>query len=479
MSGRVLRRGAALVALAAVGVAGAALYTGGDDGYVLYAQFSQAGGLREGFKVRVDGASVGKIDKLELDSQDRVVAKLRIDESAAPVGRDVRATSRAADLLGEKFIDLEPGDRQHAAPSGTVIPTARTALAVELDDVVNALDLPTRQALRVFINEQGAAFVGRGRDLRALLAALPPSLDRTGTLLAEFARDNQALGRLVDQSDRVVGSVARERASLGRFVAAAGGTFDTLGRRSRELGATVRKAPATLVSARRALVALEGAAVPLGPAARGLRATAPQLTATLNELPAFAAAARPTLRTVRQVTPTLQRLGRRGTPVVRRLRPLTGELDRFAAEFDPVTQTLDKGIGDVLGVLEGWARSTQARDTASHVFRFGATAGPQTFSSLAAALPKSRPTKRERSHRAAPRPSAAPRPTVPDVKTPAFRTPELPKVKVPQVLPKLPADVLRELPRLRDELPDKIGVGQQPEIRRRAADLLLDYLLGA
>jgi virulence factor Mce-like protein len=456
MSGLVLRRAVVLVALAGMAVGAAALVFGGDKGYVVYAQFRQAGGLRQGFKVRIDGAPVGKIAKLELDSRDRVVAELRIDDSAAPVGRDAHATARAADLLGEKFVDIDPGDRRRPAPSGSVIPPSRTGISVELDDVINAVDLPTREALHAFVSEQGASYAGRGRDLAALLGALPSSLDRTGELLSQFAQDNRALGRLVDESDRVVAAVAPERASLGRFVAAAGTTLDTLGRRSRELGATVRRAPATLVTARHALAALQGAAIPLAPAARGLRATAPTLIATLNQLPAFTAAARPTLRTMRRVAPTLRRLGRRGTPVVRRLRPLAGELDTFASAFDPVTQTLDTGIGDLLGVLEGWARATQAKDAASHVFRFGATVGPGTLLSLLTAM-QEEPTQRHptdgRSPKAAP--PTLPQRLAPQLKTPELRVPHLPKI-----------------PQLNPPLPDASGAGDGGLHR------LLDYLMG-
>ena len=50
-----------------------------------------------------------------------------------------------------------------------------------------------------------------------------------------------------------------------------------------------------------------------------------------------------TLDVLRQVSPTLQSLGTRGTPVVRRLQPLTGELATFSSAFGPVTQTLDQG----------------------------------------------------------------------------------------------------------------------------------------
>ena len=382
-SRRTLTRGLTLGALAAVAVVLAAITAGGSTGYVMYAKFHDTGGLRQGFKVRIDGAPVGQVESLSLNAQDQVVAKLGIDSSAAPVGRNAQATVRAADLLGEKYVDLQPGNRQDAAPSGTTIPVARTGLAVELDDVLNSIDNPTQTAVRIFINEQGRAFVGRGGDLAATLSVLPTSLDQTGQLLGQFSQDNQALGRLVEESNRVVASVARERHPLGQLVGAAAGTLSTLAAHEQQLGATVARAPATLVSARRALAALEGAAIPLGPAAQGLARTAPPLTATLNALPALTAAARPTLTTIRNVSPTLTQLGRNATPVVQRLQSLTTELGPFSAALDPVSRTLDKGTPDVLGVLEGWARATQGRDGSSHVFRFGLTVSPDTFSSLA------------------------------------------------------------------------------------------------
>ena len=383
ISRRTLTRGLTLGALAAVAVALAAITSGGSSGYVMYAKFGDAGGLRQGCKVRIDGAPVGQVESLSLNAQDQVVAKLGIDSSAAPVGTDAHATVRAADLLGEKYIDLQPGNRQAAARSGSTIPVARTALAVELDDVLNSIDASTQTAVRLFINEQGRAFVGRGGDLAATLSVLPSSLDQTGQLLGQFSQDNQALGRLVEESNRVIASVARERRPLGQLVGSAAGTLSTLAGHEQQLGATVARAPAALVSARRALAALEGAAMPLGPAAQGLSATAPQLTATLNALPALTAAARPTLATIRNVSPTLTQLGRGATPVVQNLRSLTNELGPFSAALDPVSQTLDKGTPDILGVLEGWARATQGRDGSSHVFRFGLTVSPDTFSSLA------------------------------------------------------------------------------------------------
>jgi phospholipid/cholesterol/gamma-HCH transport system substrate-binding protein len=343
---------------------------------------------------------------------------MAIDPSAAPVGRDASATVRAADLLGEKYVDLVPGNRRDPAPSGATIPIARTGLGVELDDVLNSLDPPTRDMLRAFLNETGAAFAGRGQDLASLLAVLPPSLDQTRQLLSQLAQNNAALGNLVSESDRVVESVTAQRKPLTQLVGSAASTLQTLASKRPQLAATVADAPATLSALRTALGSLEGAAIPLGPAAQGLARTAPPLTATLRQLPSLAADARPTLATIRQITPTLMELTRHGTPVVRRLAPLTSQLASFSSTLRPVTGMLDQGIGNVLGLMEGWSRATQARDAASHVFRFGLTISPATFGSLAplfATTSKRRTSARQPSLRSllAPLATPAPAPTAP------------------------------------------------------------------
>jgi phospholipid/cholesterol/gamma-HCH transport system substrate-binding protein len=377
---------AAVLALTIVVVAVAALIESGGSNYKVRAVFSDMGGLVKGFRVRIDGAAVGTVSNLALNKQDQVVATLELDKSAAPVGMNATATVRAADLLGEKYIDVQPGNRADAAPSGTTIPVSRTGIAVELDDVLNAIDPPTQQALRVLLNEQGLAFAGRGQDLASVLATLPPSLDQAQQLVLQLAQNNGSLEKLLSESDRVVSAVTAQRGSLERLVGSTSGTLGILAGRRAELGQTVANAAPTLSSLRSALAALQNAAAPLGPAAVGLASTAPQLTATLEQLPKFTEEASPALTAIRDTSPTLTTLGIRGTPVVRRLRPLTSQLGTFASALQPVGTTLDRGIGDVLGLMEGWARSTQGRDTAGHVFRFGLTVSPATFSSLATLL---------------------------------------------------------------------------------------------
>ena len=136
--------------------------------------------------------------------------------------------------------------------------------------------------------------------------------------------------------------------------------------------------------------------------------------------------------------------------MVSRLRPLATELSTFSDQFAPVSDTLDTGIGDLLGVLEGWARATQVRDQASHIFRFGLTvSGVLSPEELASAL--SGPLGKAKKKKA---PTIADKPVTQDrapakpkapLKLPEVRIPNLPKVPLVGDLPQRTADAVNDL----------------------------------
>ena len=460
--------GLLVVAVFAVGLV--VMRSDDDGGYRVAVRLDDAGGLLKGANVRVDGVPVGKVVALDVNGDDEVAAELKIDDASIhPIGRDARVVVQVDGIFGERYAELERGDTSKPMASGGTIPVRRSSVSVRLDDVLDTADLPTREALAVFLNEQGLAVNGRGRDLGSMLKALPPSLDSAEQLVADFSSDNRALGRLIEESDRVVGEVARERPALGRFVQQAGGTLDTLASRRRELGETVRRAPATLASARRALTALDGAARPLVPAARGLRATAPRLNETLSQVPRFSRAADPTLTSIRRLAPQLDQLATRGTPIVRRLEPLTRQLTTYAGAANPFFRVLDQGSSDLFGVMEGWARATQGRDAASHVFRFGASTSTDTFGALLGGQSADRQKAGRRSRPGAPRqrPDTLPAPSPQGQPQQPAPAPGLPDVKPPK-LPDVPG-----LPKLPGTQAPQGGDGGGGPVQH-----LLDYLLG-
>ncbi|MCW3041155.1 MAG: Virulence factor Mce family protein [Solirubrobacterales bacterium] len=450
----------ALVALFVAALATLATLRVGDggDGYRIRVQAGDAAGLRKNFLVKIAGAPVGKVVDVQLDKADHAVAVLQLDEEVGPIGTDARAAVRASNLLGEKYVDLTPGNADlRPASSGFEIPRARTTTPSDLDDVLSVLDADTRVALSAFLVSQGQALVGRGRDLGTTLLRLPPTLDAVGLLVNGLALHNRALGQLVERSDRILATAAPQRSALGRLVASADGAFGSLASRRTALGQTVQRAPGAIRQLRSTLVQLERTAVPLRPAARGLKATAQPLTATLRALPAFTAAARPTLRTARSVAPTLERLGRQAAPVVIRLRPAAASLRTFATALRPVSSLLDNSIGDTLGVMQGWARAIQNRDNVGHVFRVSVELGGDAVNTLNQFV-KSPPARSALRRPAANAGSVPGAPTV----TPAAPERRLPQLSLPKVIaPKLP------LPNI--TAPGQLGSGLGG---------LLDYLMG-
>jgi phospholipid/cholesterol/gamma-HCH transport system substrate-binding protein len=434
-----------LISVASIGVCAVALLvilTGGHS-YLVRAEFADAAGLRPDFTVRLDGVSVGRVASVAVTPRDTAIATLELDSSAAPVGRDARVSIQPSNLLGEKFVALEPGDIHDPAPSGALIPLSRTSTPTELDQVISAFGPDTRTALAIFLAQQGDALLGRGTDLATTLSRMPHSLTSATKLVADLGAKNQTLGRLIDQSDRILVEVTAQRRPLGQLVQSASGAFTTLASREADLGSTVQAAPGAVVQLRRTLIALQAAAVPVGLAADGLRKTAAPLTQTLLAVPPFAAAAAPALRTVSAVAPSLQRLGLQATPVVSRLRGLGATLDTFAHSLNPVTQTLNVGIGDLLGVMEGWARAIQGRDAAGHVFRTQAALPPAaTLESLLGAYLTTGSASRPRaSARRTSRPAAAGRAPVPSPAATASPSrpgaapalPPLPPVRIPKL----------------------------------------------
>jgi len=448
---------AALLALALTGLLGAGVwwlfeYRGG---YPLSVELSNAAGLRENSDVRIGGVPAGTVVDLRLTERDTALAELRIDEGAAPIGEGARAAVRPANLLGEKYVELQVGDLRRPLPRGSRIPISRTATPVELDDLLNVLDPRTRGRLAILISEAGKALGGRGDELASLLEELPPAFDEVTRLVDAVAADTAALDRAVTRSDRVLASVGRRDADLSRFVDRAAGALDAVAAERAGLARTVRAAPSAVSRLRRTLAALEEASVALRPALVRVRRAAPPLQATLEALPGFARAASPALREARAVAPQLGRLAREGGPVVSRLTPTTDALVRTTRALDPVSEVFDGEIDHYLQVMEGWTRAIQVRDGLGHLFRNQAILSPELVSALVTRyVSGSQPARRAR------RRSAEAPPPAPSERTarPRERAPER---RRQGTRPRAPIPV---------EIPDQIEGQIEP---------LLDFLLGA
>jgi phospholipid/cholesterol/gamma-HCH transport system substrate-binding protein len=109
---------------------------GGRGGERYEVRLEHAAGLVENNAVKIAGVSVGKVEAIEVD-HDIAVLTLNIDKKIV-LHADARAIVRAKSLLGEKYLQLDPGTREAAVlEPGSQIVDVGTHF--EVDQVLNAL----------------------------------------------------------------------------------------------------------------------------------------------------------------------------------------------------------------------------------------------------------------------------------------------------------------------------------------------------
>jgi phospholipid/cholesterol/gamma-HCH transport system substrate-binding protein len=472
--------------LVVLAVGGILVLGGSDSGYVVKAAFDDAGGVRKNSDVKIGEVPAGTITDVSLGKGDKAIVTMKLDKGVGPIGAGATARSRPVNLLGEKFVDLAPGDLSRPVASGTTIPATRTGTAVELDDILNTLQPGTRARLRILINEAGIALAGRGRDFNQLLEQLPGGLDESARFLAALSSDTAKLESLVEKGDRVIGAVSGKREDLGRFVQSASDALAVTASRRAALGRTLAAAPGGLSELRRTLGQLQQAGDDLRPAAAQLRATAGPLASTLRRLPSFAADARQTLTAATRVAPQLDRLGVQGAPTVRRLRPTVQRLSDFAGELQPVSDELANGaLKNLLRFMNNWGALTSLEDGIGHIFRVRLLAGPEVLTgdkpqraARSRLRPKAAPTPRPQPAPQAPKapeaPAAPARPTLPQLSLPdLLKLPGLPKVTGGA-----PKSVTEVLPQVTDALLGKDRGTRDGQDDSQDTLRLLDYLFG-
>jgi phospholipid/cholesterol/gamma-HCH transport system substrate-binding protein len=122
-----------LIGLAAVGYLSlnlGGMTFSGNGGLALHATFNQIGGLAERAPVVISGVKVGKVTKIELGEDLRARVTLDVD-SKLELPVDTSASIRTSGLLGDQFIELEPGAEDELLKAGGEIELTESALSIE------------------------------------------------------------------------------------------------------------------------------------------------------------------------------------------------------------------------------------------------------------------------------------------------------------------------------------------------------------
>ena len=229
---RILPRSRALLLLlalaAAATTAGAWLVVtsagAADDEQRYTVVLDNAFGLTEGSDLRSSGVTIGKVEKLAVQrSTARALATILVTKpSFAGFRSDVFCEVKPQSLIGEYYLDCDPGEKDGPAPD--TIPVEQTAGTIPPDVVLDILRRPARERFGLILTELGVGLTGRGEDLNTTLRRAVPALRETDKVLEILAANRRTINALTRDADRALVGVARNRRDVGRFVREAGDT---------------------------------------------------------------------------------------------------------------------------------------------------------------------------------------------------------------------------------------------------------------
>ena len=105
----------------------------GSGGYTVYAEFSNAGGVKPGSVIEIAGVEIGKVRGVRLANYS-AQAELWIHKDIK-LQEDVIASIRTKGLIGEKYIQINPGGSETYIKDGGKI--RETESAVDIEELVS------------------------------------------------------------------------------------------------------------------------------------------------------------------------------------------------------------------------------------------------------------------------------------------------------------------------------------------------------
>jgi phospholipid/cholesterol/gamma-HCH transport system substrate-binding protein len=281
-------------------------------GYEVNATFSNSANVALNSPVRIAGVDVGKVVKTERDG-DNTKVTFTVDSSGRPIHDDAFAAIRPRIFLeGNFFVELDPGSP--SAPemdSGGTIPVSRTSTAVQLDEILTALQAPVRADLSRLLESYGTALTHeptaeedqtqlpevKGKSgAEALNGAFKYGGDAgrysaqvTDALLGTQQKD---LSRLVSSAGRAFGAFADQQRDLQGLIVNFNVFTGALANQATNLSATIHLLAPTLRITHASLVSLNRTLPPL-------RTYAIEFRPAVAELPGLIAASKPFLAQVR------------------------------------------------------------------------------------------------------------------------------------------------------------------------------------
>jgi virulence factor Mce-like protein len=345
------------------------------------ARFTDASNIRTGQKVRIRGIDIGKVTGVRGEAGGHTaLVTMEVEPAKRRLLRsDAKAVAWWRTLLGRNFyIELEPGTRQAALGDGP-IPPARTDHQFELDQLLTAFRPDAREGLQNTVEGLGEGMAD-APAVKSTARALPPALRAIAKGIPPLrGRAPGDLGRVVTGGADVVSALAREERALGSLLENGNTAIGIVAAREADLEGLLRDAPESLQVTRTQLIRLDRTVDLLDPLVEDLRPNARRVRPTLDRLiPALDATtpvlarAQPLVQRLRPALRGLRDAARQGVPLIDELIPV---LDRIRTSTIPYLEKPESDTKRPLYTIIGptineIGDSVSAYDAQGHMISF-------------------------------------------------------------------------------------------------------------
>jgi virulence factor Mce-like protein len=229
--------------------------------YKLSAELPNADSLVPGNEVRIGGIRVGQIKSVDPETVNNApcpndptrqctaqVARvnMELNQDIQPLPENSTVVVRAKSALGLKYLEIDRGNSSNGFAPGSTIPlTAAHPEPVEIDQVFNMFDDPTRVAIQQNLLEFGNALAGRGVDLNDAIGQLKPLVQLLTPVMKNLASPNTDLAGFVSGLSNTAAEVAPVAEIQGQLFVDLDTTFGAFARVSRPfIQDAISRAPA-------------------------------------------------------------------------------------------------------------------------------------------------------------------------------------------------------------------------------------------
>lgn len=102
----------------------------GQSGYILTADFDDAGGVRKGGDIMMAGVIIGRVDSVNLQGNDHASMVLRINEGIQ-ITEDAFASVRTKGIIGDRYIRISQGSEDIFLEPDSEIEETESAINIE------------------------------------------------------------------------------------------------------------------------------------------------------------------------------------------------------------------------------------------------------------------------------------------------------------------------------------------------------------